>query len=193
MASSEAYTHAQFGNTSPRSSARILRRASTQKDQKAVEEVDVVQGRILWLPPKEELPDRAVRRAHGKGAVEEGIYNHPIVVISRPADDRHTVHFHLVSNAGPWRERKVLTKTDHIVPRQAAKRDIRQGQRVPRESSLMVPSNSSNAGSPGCHLQEVKEEIPDSGSGWWRNSPVGLLREPEARLPGRLVVPEGVL
>ena len=57
----------------------------------------IAQGRIMWLPAMEDLPERAVRRAHGKGAVEEGIYNHPVVVVSRPLDDERCVHFHLVS------------------------------------------------------------------------------------------------
>jgi len=59
---------------------------------------DVIQGKILWLPPKESLPLKAVKRAHGKGTVEEGIYNHPVVVISRPWDEPDSVHFHIVSN-----------------------------------------------------------------------------------------------
>ncbi|KAH7401639.1 hypothetical protein BKA66DRAFT_405510, partial [Pyrenochaeta sp. MPI-SDFR-AT-0127] len=50
------------------------------------------------LPSKEELPERAVRRAHGKGAVEEGIYNHPVVVISKPVEESHLVHFHLITS-----------------------------------------------------------------------------------------------
>lgn len=58
---------------------------------------EIAQGRIMWLPSAEDLPERAVRRAHGKGAVEDGIYNHPIVVVSRPLDDEQSVHFHLVS------------------------------------------------------------------------------------------------
>lgn len=63
-----------------------------------VESEEVVQGRILWLPQKHELPPKAVRRAHGKGAVEEGIYNHPIVVISRPAEEDNIIHFHLITS-----------------------------------------------------------------------------------------------
>ena len=51
----------------------------------------IAQGRIMWLPAMEDLPERAVRRAHGKGAVEEGIYNHPVVVVSRPLDDERCV------------------------------------------------------------------------------------------------------
>lgn len=94
----DAAPYYSFGNTSPtRTNARLPRRASTQKEPRRVEDEDVVQGRIFWLPPKEELPSRAVRRAHGKGAVEEGIYNHPVVVVSRPADEEHTIHFHIVS------------------------------------------------------------------------------------------------
>lgn len=61
-----------------------------------VESKDIVQGRVLWLPQKHELPEKAVRRAHGKGAVEEGIYNHPVVIISRPEEEPNIVHFHLV-------------------------------------------------------------------------------------------------
>jgi hypothetical protein len=57
----------------------------------------------FWLPPMEELPPRAVRRAHGKGAIEEGIYNHPVLVVSRPLDENHVVHFHIVSLPKPFR------------------------------------------------------------------------------------------
>jgi hypothetical protein len=64
---------------------------------RTVDESQVVQGTVLWLPAKEDLPERAVRRAHGKGAIEEGIFNHPVVVVSRPEDDSPTIHFHLVS------------------------------------------------------------------------------------------------
>jgi hypothetical protein len=45
-----------------------------QMVQRQVVDADVVPGRILWLPLREMLPERAVRRAHGKGAVEDGIY-----------------------------------------------------------------------------------------------------------------------
>jgi hypothetical protein len=80
----------------------------SERIEEAAAEEDVVQGRIFWLPAKEELPFKAVRRAHGKGAVEEGIYNHPIVAISRPAEEPTLVHFHLV--------RKSQTRTqDDIV------------------------------------------------------------------------------
>lgn len=93
------YANAQYGNTSPtitHARASVPRRASTQRELKRVDEADLVLGRVFWLPPKEELPPRAVRRAHGKGAVEEGIYNHPIVVISRPAEEPEAVHFQIV-------------------------------------------------------------------------------------------------
>jgi hypothetical protein len=66
------------------------------KEEKPLRDDEVVQGQIFWLPPREELPEKAVRKAHGKGMVEEGIYNHPVVVISRPANDKDMVHFHLV-------------------------------------------------------------------------------------------------
>lgn len=75
---------------------------------------DVAQGRIFWLPPKEELPQRAIRRAHGKGAVDEGIYNHPVVVVSRPKDDAGIVHFQVVS-LHISREDVSLTSLDHFI------------------------------------------------------------------------------
>jgi len=56
---------------------------------------DLVPGRILWLPPKDQLPEKAVRRAHGKGAVEEGATNHPVVIVVGP-DETGTVVFHPV-------------------------------------------------------------------------------------------------
>jgi hypothetical protein len=74
-----------------------LERSQTEGGDRKVDETLVTQGTVLWLPAKEDLPERAVRRAHGKGAIEEGIFNHPIVVVSRPKDESHTIHFHLVS------------------------------------------------------------------------------------------------
>jgi hypothetical protein len=76
---------------------RPLQRAQTEQVVRRSDDHGIVQGRIMWLPGAENLPERAVRRAHGKGAVEDGIYNHPVVIVSRPADDEQTVHFHLVS------------------------------------------------------------------------------------------------
>lgn len=63
----------------------------------SVREYEVAQGRIFWLPPCEELPAKAVRRAHGRGSVDEGIYNHPVVVISHPEEEPDMVHFQVVS------------------------------------------------------------------------------------------------
>ncbi|CAE7192365.1 hypothetical protein P3342_009177 [Pyrenophora teres f. teres] len=62
------------------------------------QDADVFQGRIFWLPEEHQLPRGAVRRAHGKGVVEEGIYGRPVVVVSRPAEDSHVVHFQLISS-----------------------------------------------------------------------------------------------
>ncbi|KAF2872333.1 hypothetical protein BDV95DRAFT_491727 [Massariosphaeria phaeospora] len=87
-----------YGASPPKSPPRTPRRSSSLKDARTVEEDDVVQGRLFWLPPKNELPERAVRRAHGKGAVEEGIYNHPIVVVSKPVEETSIVHFHLITS-----------------------------------------------------------------------------------------------
>ena len=75
----------------------ILRGVKTEQIRKRTEDVEIAQGRIMWLPPVEDLPERAVRRAHGKGAVEDAIHNHPVVVVSRPLEDEQVVHFHLVS------------------------------------------------------------------------------------------------
>lgn len=74
------------------------KQSSCMKNDAMVESKDIVQGRVLWLPQKHELPEKAVRRAHGKGAVEEGIYNHPIVIISRPEEEPNIVHFHLITS-----------------------------------------------------------------------------------------------
>lgn len=76
---------------------QTLLRAQTEQIGRRRDDVEVAQGQIMWLPSVEDLPERAVRRAHGKGAVEDGIYNHPVVVVSRPLDDEQVVHFHLVS------------------------------------------------------------------------------------------------
>ncbi|KAF2278071.1 uncharacterized protein EI97DRAFT_374027 [Westerdykella ornata] len=98
MAYTTLLTTPSTGSSSPTSSISDQWRSSGQKDEGTVAEDEIVQGRILWLPPKAELPVKAVRRAHGKGAVEEGIYDHPIVVISRPAEDPSMVHFHLITS-----------------------------------------------------------------------------------------------
>jgi hypothetical protein len=93
MANSRAYTPLNIGYTlQPESSSS----PTIRKDQIGAEDTDAVQGRVFWLPVEEELPRRAIRRAHGKGVVE-GIYGHPVVVISRPADQSQIVHFHVVS------------------------------------------------------------------------------------------------
>ncbi|KZM20702.1 uncharacterized protein EKO05_0007193 [Ascochyta rabiei] len=79
-------------------SPTVLQRAQTELLGKRTDNVEVAQGRIMWLPSVEGLPERAVRRAHGKGVVEDGIYNHPVVVVSRPLDDERVVHFHLITS-----------------------------------------------------------------------------------------------
>lgn len=87
---------ASMGTRSP-VKAFYTRRSSCQPDDRLLLDNEVVQGRILWLPPKDQLPPKAVKRAHGKGIVDEGIFNHPVVVISRPVDEVDMVHFHIVS------------------------------------------------------------------------------------------------
>lgn len=97
MAAAEYYSGACM-NTGPMQSfaPQMLQRVQTEQTGMKREDAGIAQGRIMWLPAMEDLPERAVRRAHGKGAVEEGIYNHPVVVVSRPLDDERCVHFHLV-------------------------------------------------------------------------------------------------
>ncbi|EOA85830.1 uncharacterized protein SETTUDRAFT_169604 [Exserohilum turcica Et28A] len=72
-------------------------------NQAAVKEAHVVQGRVIWLPVEEDLPQGAVQRVNGR-CVDEGIYGHPVVVVSRPAEDSHTVHFQIITS----RQRKPL-------------------------------------------------------------------------------------
>lgn len=75
--------------------------ASSEHEGTGIEEtVDgrrIPQGHIRFLPAKKHLPRNAVRRAHGKGRIEEKIHDHPVVVISQPAEHSNDVHFHLVS------------------------------------------------------------------------------------------------
>ena len=98
MAAAEYYSGACMESV-PRNllAPQTLQRAQTEQVGRKAEGHGIVQGRIMWLPSMEDLPERAVRRAHGKGAVEDGIYNHPVVVVSRPIEDEQVVHFHLVS------------------------------------------------------------------------------------------------
>ncbi|EMD60143.1 hypothetical protein COCSADRAFT_100470 [Bipolaris sorokiniana ND90Pr] len=72
-------------------------------NQVTVKDVDVVQGRIFWLPAEEDLPRQAVKRAHGAG-IFEGIYGHPVVIVSRPTEDNHIAHFQIITS----RQRRTL-------------------------------------------------------------------------------------
>jgi hypothetical protein len=67
--------------------------------ERAVDLTHVAQGMIFFLPAETDLPRKAVRRAHGKGRIEDKIHDHPVVVISRPAQESNIVHFHLVRGA----------------------------------------------------------------------------------------------
>ncbi|OCK85381.1 hypothetical protein K432DRAFT_283638, partial [Lepidopterella palustris CBS 459.81] len=64
----------------------------------SVKNEDVIQGQILWLPPFKEMPAGAVKRIRGKGPVEEGMFDHPLVVCSRPAKKQNLVQFHLITS-----------------------------------------------------------------------------------------------
>ncbi|KAF3007782.1 hypothetical protein E8E13_010299 [Curvularia kusanoi] len=99
MAAAEYYSGPCMNTGSLQSLApQMLQRVQTEQTGMKREDAGIAQGRIMWLPAMEDLPERAVRRAHGKGAVEEGIYNHPVVVVSRPLDDERCVHFHLITS-----------------------------------------------------------------------------------------------
>jgi hypothetical protein len=82
--------------------------ANTVTGGRRIEERDIVPGRIFYLPPRKELPGRAVRRVTGYGSIDEGTYSHPVVVVSRPADEGHLVHFQLV-RISRYRGKAVLT------------------------------------------------------------------------------------
>jgi hypothetical protein len=73
-------------------------RPSVQPVSRTVVSEDVVQGRILFLPPFNETPAGAVQRVFGKGPADEGMFDHPVVICSRQADDEDIVHFHIVSS-----------------------------------------------------------------------------------------------
>ncbi|KAF2736434.1 hypothetical protein EJ04DRAFT_489940 [Polyplosphaeria fusca] len=109
-------TAASHFDRSPHSRSTFVdsQRPPSPRDERPVAEGEVVPGRILWLPSREDLPAKAVRRAHGKGAVEEGIYNHPIVVISRPAEDRHMAHFHLITSFQGKRLHEIYGKSNEF-------------------------------------------------------------------------------
>ena len=62
---------------------KLLQQAQTEQIGRRENDVGIAQGLIMLLPAVEDLPERAIRRAHRKGAVEGGIYNHPVVVVSR--------------------------------------------------------------------------------------------------------------
>jgi hypothetical protein len=62
----------------------------------SVQESEVVQGRIFYLPSKEDLPEGAVRIGHGKPD-KKGAYNHPLVIVSRPEKQKNVAHFMSVS------------------------------------------------------------------------------------------------
>lgn len=54
-------------------------------------------GRIMWLPTRREMYPLVVRPVRGANSVHESIYGRPVLVISRPAEARHVVHFLSVS------------------------------------------------------------------------------------------------
>lgn len=75
-----------------------------------VRPADIEQGRILWLPPTVRLV-KAIIEGNGRPRFPQVIksnpealpsdnhYDHPIVVLSRPADDPETMHFAVVRHA----------------------------------------------------------------------------------------------
>jgi hypothetical protein len=85
------------GTTTPYALDRSL--TESARTERAVDLTHVAQGSIFFLPAERDLPRNAVRRAHGKGRIEDKIHDHPVVVISRPAQESNIVHFHLVRGA----------------------------------------------------------------------------------------------
>lgn len=71
---------------------------SEGKADTRVEEGEIVPGRIFWLPSEEQLPAKSVRVVKGKGGIQDGIFSHPVVITSRPAEGGHMVHFHLITS-----------------------------------------------------------------------------------------------
>jgi hypothetical protein len=68
--------------------------------QQKLVDSEVVPGRILWLPRASKLPAGSVRSLRSAHPLDPSGYEHPIVVCSRPAEPRSTVHFHVVCS-GP--------------------------------------------------------------------------------------------
>lgn len=63
----------------------------------SVHESEVVQGRIFYLPFEDLLPKDAVRRINYDEDLDGGPYDHPVVIVSRPNEERHRAHFMFVS------------------------------------------------------------------------------------------------
>jgi len=91
MSSSQDYNSAYIPG-----SQSIPRTSTIKRINRKLDTDEVSSGYVFLLPPKEELPEHAVKRVRGKGPIEEGIYNHPIVVVSRPAEQDDIVHFQIV-------------------------------------------------------------------------------------------------
>ncbi|KAF2491256.1 hypothetical protein BU16DRAFT_543491 [Lophium mytilinum] len=75
--------------------------------ERTIKSQDAVAGRILWLPPFVEVPAGAVERVRGKGPVDEKMFNHPVVVCSRPwsaSEGQDSLgsraHFHIITSFG---------------------------------------------------------------------------------------------
>lgn len=96
-----------------------------QRSEAPLQDGDVQQGRIFWLPSKEGISRmaskeklsneglwrREVRRGHSTGAIDEGIYSHPVVVVSRPKKDSRYVHFLLITSFNGKRLDQVYSKS----------------------------------------------------------------------------------
>lgn len=87
-------------------------RSSTHPVAHTVTSEDVVQGQILFLPPFHETPENSVRRVFGKGPVDEGIFDHPVVICSRPADEEDVVHFCMVTSFRGKKLNEIYGKTN---------------------------------------------------------------------------------
>lgn len=95
----------------------------------SIYEDELVQGRIFWLPRRDQLPPKSVCRAQGRQPVDELIYDHPVIIVSHPAEEPNIVHFHVV---GTYPRLVVkLSKSGNFVSRQDPEKDLWQSQSFP--------------------------------------------------------------
>ncbi|KAH7061453.1 hypothetical protein B0J12DRAFT_295688 [Macrophomina phaseolina] len=64
-----------------------------------LESREAVLGRVLWLPPFDQLPANSVESVGQTPSIMREAFDHPIVICSRPAErNGEWVHFHIVTS-----------------------------------------------------------------------------------------------